>query len=229
MNLKWVLLLLPLLFLGVAEIEFETLAPKVADLPSERIAYDFRADSLVYDSLKRAFGKHKELPKGYELAALRALSHYPELAEVPVAFVYRKNPVAHSSRPRNGSLFLGKRHRKYLVIISTDLKPVLEPGKLGNLTYNAQIGVLGHELAHTVDYLQRGFFNIIGLGIRYATNKKLVKRWERLTDKRAIGHNLGYQLLAWSREVHSVLEAAGRGQNYLTPAEIELEMQSRRL
>ena len=91
----------------------------------------------------------------------------------------------------------------------------------------AQFGAVLAEFFH-VDGTDAGT-DVLEAGIRYATNKKLVKRWERLTDKRAIGHNLGYQLLAWSREVHSVLEAAGRGQNYLTPAEIELEMQSRRL
>ena len=61
---------------------------------------------------------------------------------------------------------------------------------------------------------------MIGLGIRYASSKKVVKRWERFTDSTAIRHNLGHQLQAWSRETHHILEEAGRGQNYLTAEEI---------
>lgn len=214
--------LLPMLFWMGSKPKAELRTP--LGLPPVQPAYDFVADSLIFDSLKATFGKNKVLPAGYELPALRALSHYPELREVPVAFVYRKNPVAHSSRPHNGSLLRGKKRRKYLVIISTDLKPELEPGMLKHLSYNAQIGVLGHELAHTVDYLDRGFGNIVGLGLRYATSKKVVQQWENFTDSTAIRHNLGYQLLAWSRETHHILEAVGRGQNYLTPTQIESVM-----
>lgn len=190
------------------------------------MAYDSAADALILDSLRTRFGQNKVLPEGYEAAALRALSHYPELSDVSVEFVFRKNPVSHSSRPHNGSLLGRKKRRRYLVIISTEVSELLEPGRLPYLSYNAQIGVLGHELAHTVDYLDRGLGNMLALGIRYSTSKKVAERWERFTDSTAIHHNLGHQLMAWSEEVHHILEAAGRGQNYLSPSEIEAVMQA---
>ncbi|MEM0999342.1 MAG: hypothetical protein AAGN35_19955 [Bacteroidota bacterium] len=195
-------------------------------LPPPVPQYDRTADALLYDSLRLVFGQNKVLPEGYELEALRALSHYPELREVPVSFIFRKNPVAHTSRPRNGRL-LGRRDRRhYLVIISTQVSEQLDPGRLPNLSYNARIGVLGHELAHTVDYLDRSLGNLIGLGLRYATDPQVVERWERFTDSTAVRHNLGYQLRSWSEEVHPILEKAGRGQNYLRPEEITAFMRT---
>jgi hypothetical protein len=214
-------ILLPFLLFRTESSKVMSTENSTWELPDAVMAYDSAADVLVLDSLRARYGKHKVLPAGYEAAALRALSHYPELAEIPVEFVWRKNPVSHSSRPHNGSLFLGKKRRRYLIIISTEVSDLLEPGRLPYLSYNAQIGVLGHELAHTVDYLERGLGNLIGLGIRYSTSKKVTERWERFTDSTAISHNLGYQLKAWSGEVHHILEAAGRGRNYLTVEEIE--------
>lgn len=218
----WVLL--PILLFRSENSRITSSTTQSWKLPPVVNAYDSTADLLILDSLRDRFGQNKILPEGYEAPALRALSHYPELAEVPVEFSFRKNPVSHSSRPHNGSLFCGKKRRRYLIIISTEVSELLEPGRLPYLSYNAQIGVLGHELAHTVDYLERGLGNLMGLGIRYSTSKKVTQRWERFTDSTAIHHNLGPQLMTWSKEVHHILESAGRGQNYLTPSEIRAVM-----
>ena len=183
-------------------------------------AYDKAADALVMDSLMRHFGKNKILPHGFELAALRALSHYPELAEETVIFKFAKQKVAHSSKPKPGSLLRRHSKRKYIITISNELKPSLEPTMLKSLPYNAQIGVLGHELAHSVYYYHTGSFKIIAEGMKYA-NKKFRKKYENDTDLRTIEYGLGWQLKAWSEAVHDHHIADGRGENYLSPSQIE--------
>lgn len=196
------------------------------ELPLPKVSYDKIKDAMLLDSLRESCGQNKVLPPGFELQALRALSHYPELRDVSVEFVLCKSKIAHTSAPVFGSLLRRKSKRRYRVTISTETPPHREAGRLPNLSYNAQIGVLGHELAHTVDYLDRGFLNMIGLGIRYTFSKKTVREWENFTDSTAIQHNLGHQLLAWSREVRHLLEADGRGENYLSPWQIEEAMRS---
>lgn len=182
-------------------------------------AYTPYLDSLRYDSLFTIYGNDKVLPKGYEIQAIVALSHYPELKNANIEFRFKKAKISHTSRPKMGSLFLGKKNRKYVITISTQVKESLEEGRLENLSYNAQIGVIGHELAHVVDYKNRNFFNIVGFGIKYTKEKNIIEI-ENNTDVITINHGLGYQLLEWSREVHEILETDGRGERYLKPQKI---------
>jgi len=182
-------------------------------------AYFSHLDSLRYDSLLANYGKHKILPQNFEIQALVALSHYPELKNEQIEFRFKKAKSAHAARPDFWSVFKPKNKRKYIVIISPEVKEHLEYSRLEHLNYNAQIGVLGHELAHIADYSQRNFCGILGFGIRYTRNKTIAEI-ETATDMRAVEHGLGYQLLAWSESVHKMLEADGRGERYLKPNQI---------
>jgi len=185
--------------------------------------YEKSADLKRYDSLLKEFGQNKELPPGFELQALVALSHYPQLKNTQIRFSIKKAKIAHTSRPEIGSIFKIQQKRKYVITISNQIKPALENTRLENLSYNAQIGVLGHELAHIVDYSSRNFFQLIGFGLHYIKKKDIIKT-ENQTDLATIEHGLGYQLLQWSKEVHDLHIADGRGQLYLSPEEIEVEI-----
>jgi hypothetical protein len=216
--MKWMIgamtSMIGLLWVGVAH----------AQLPPARIAYDHEADRLILDSLRIAFGRDKTIPAQIELQALRALSHYPELGDVAVEFVFCVQQTAHSSQPVIGSMLHGAKRRRYQVRISTEVPDFYNAGMHTNLPYNAQIGVLGHELGHTVQYLQRGFLGLLCEGIRYGTSRKYVIHTEHHTDQLAIDHQLGWQLLAWARIAHPLLEQAGRGQNYMLPEEITVQL-----
>jgi hypothetical protein len=181
--------------------------------------YTGAADSLCLDSLRRAWPR-AVLPEGFELPALRALSHYPELQGVDIRFRFERNKTAHTSRPRLWGVLRRPAKRCYLIAISTRVPEFFTPGMLRNLPYNAQIGVLGHELAHTRQYLDLRLGALLREGIRYQTRAGHVQATEHLTDSIAIQHHLGYQLLAWSTHVRHLLREAGRDQNYLSPAEI---------
>lgn len=182
--------------------------------------YEKSTDLKRYDSLLKEFGQNKELPPGFKLQALIALSHYPQLKNTQIRFSIKKAKIAHTSRPEMGSIFKTKHKRKYVITISNRIKPALENTRLENLSYNAQIGVLGHELAHIVDYSSRNFFQLIGFGLHYIKKKDIIKI-ENQTDLTTIEHGLGYQLLQWSEEVHDLHIADGRGELYLSPEAIE--------
>lgn len=182
--------------------------------------YFLHSDSLRYDSLLESYGRYKILPQNFEIQALVALSHYPELRNEYIEFRFKKAKSAHAAHPDFLSLFKARNKRKYIVIISPKVKKHLENSRLEHLNYNAQIGVLGHELAHIADYSQRNFCEILDFGIRYTRNKTIAEI-ETATDMSAIEHGLGYQLLAWSESVHKMLEADRRGERYLKPKQIK--------
>ncbi len=176
-------------------------------------------DLLRYDKLLEEFGNYKTLPAGFELQALVALSHFPELKNEQIEFQFKKRKVAHSSSPSFSSVFKKPNSRKYIITISTQTKKGLESTRLVNLSYNAQIGVLGHELAHIVDYQDLNFTGLLKFGLHYIREKDIITT-ENNTDKMTINHGLGYQLLAWSKEVHDLHIEDGRGDRYLSPKQI---------
>ncbi len=163
--------------------------------------------ATYYQQLVDTFGKHKKLPKGYEKQALIALSHYPELKDTRIVFKIRKRGGApFASRPTGWSLLFRKpAKRKYRILISQTTKPVLSPILMKHLSFNAQIGVMGHELAHTSFYLQQKFGAMIKIAFGTLSARYLDK-FEYQTDQIAIEHGLGFQLLSWSEQTHDFIE-----------------------
>ena len=74
-----------------------------------------------------------------------------------------------------------------------------------NLSTDAQIGVLGHELSHVADLKRFGFFGFLRHAFLYTFSKKYGDQFEFNTDRICIEHGLGFKLLAWSREVRRKL------------------------
>lgn len=177
------------------------------------------------NAYREKYGNNKTIPNKIESQVLVALSHYPELRDVDIDFVMKKHNTAHTSAPKVLSLFKKKKKRKYKITISTDIKPLLAPGMHDRLSFNARVGVIGHELGHTAYYHERNSLQVIAFGFKYLF-KKFRQKVENETDRIAIRHNLGYQLLKWSIEAHPVLEAAGRGDNYLKPEDILEEIEN---
>ena len=150
-----------------------------------------------FDSLYLNYGQNKILPKGFELATLVALAHYPELKNTHIRFVLKETFIPLVSRPKIISVFKKKNNWEYRVIISNHSNEDMETILLKNLSFNAQIGIIGHEIAHTVYYLDKNMGDMIGIAFNYIY-KDYRANFEKDTDKRAINHGLGWQLYDYS-------------------------------
>lgn len=146
------------------------------------------------DSLRALYGKNKSYPKKYEIAILLALSHYPELENTKITFQLNHGYIPLISRPKISSVVNGKRKRHYKIFISEENQFAYNSIMLKNIPFNAQIGIIGHELGHTVSYLDLKLTDFLTLGINYIF-KKYRASFEKDTDRRAIMHGLGWQLL----------------------------------
>ena len=183
------------------------------------------------DALHVEYGRLKELPPGFELQALLALSHYPELKNVHIRFIVDDVDIPLSSRPHWPSMLRAAQDRTYLVVIDNARDGPREALLLENQPFNAQVGILGHELAHTVYYLNRGFFGIARDGLCQFSRCRV--NFERDTDRRLIEYGLGWQRYdhalflrrAFAASEAEAMSAEGGGGAYMSPAELRQEMQ----
>ena len=196
---------------------FETWAALLGaqvELPAEA---DLRAQ---YDTLLSRWGTHKQLPAGLELQALVALSYYPELRDAYIRFEYKKATLPYASKPRFVSLLHPFGKRCYRIIISTQSTALREPTLMKNLPFQAQIGALGHELAHTAYYSKTGSWKLLSDGLRYSSDR-FKEKFEKMTDDIAIEHGLDWYIYTWNAAIYSVKKRDGKRANiYYTPEQI---------
>jgi predicted SprT family Zn-dependent metalloprotease len=185
-------------------------------------------DTINFELLRAEFGQNKTIPKEFEKQILLALSFYPELRNTKIVFKVKKTLIPLSSRPTFWSVFKRRKNRTYKISISSKTIAFLTPILLKNLSYNAQIGVLGHEIAHIAEYINKNAWQIIGMGFGQLSGK-YIDKFEYATDMRCIEHGLGYQLLAWSVQVREKLQvkewknvsAKSSSERYMNPETIE--------
>jgi hypothetical protein len=174
---------------------------------------------------RNEFGKNKFLINDFELQSLIALSYLPELKDIEIQFVRANIKTTMETRPTSNTA-LRNHHRCYTVFVdnNTEGQGIL----LEDVPFNAQIGILGHEFCHIVDYEKRKAGNIIGLGISYL-NEDGKTKLEKQTDMLTIWKGLGWQLYDWSDFVLNKSKAsddykAFKRRVYLQPNEIEAEI-----
>jgi hypothetical protein len=134
---------------------------------------------------------------------LLALRHYPELRNTHIKFIVKKALIPLASRPETFSLLRKRDHRTYRVIISDQSLPQMESVLLKKLPFNAQVAIIGHELAHTVEYETFNSHQLSAVGILYFFGSFRASM-EKGTDRRTIEHGLGWQLLEYAEHVRQV-------------------------
>jgi hypothetical protein len=166
-----------------------------AQTPGEKFKFIKQDITQSIDCYKTGVCNKIKFPKEYEAACLVALSHYPELKNEQIEFVYGKGAYSMAARPVPFTLLLNKKHRKYRIFINTESKNsgLLLP----QVGFNAQVGIIGHELAHILDYSQKSSFRIICDGLGYLS-KGFRAKYEKETDRIAIDRGLGWQLHEFS-------------------------------
>lgn len=153
-----------------------------------------RLNTFTIDSLELLYGTNKELVKDYKEQCLLALSYYPELKEVKIKFKYsRRENTTMACRPSIRT-FLGHR-RSYCILINKNKH--FEGIHLEHVPFNAQIGIISHEISHIVDYEISTIEEIIRIGISYL-NKAKKKTYEHFIDLIVIEKGLGWQLYDWA-------------------------------
>lgn len=178
------------------------------------------------DSLREAVGNNKTFIPQYELASLVALMHYPELKDTKIEFKTKALSSTMAARPKGLNVFRRKGKRLYVVIINNteDVKVPVD-----RVSFNAMVGVIGHELAHILDYENKSSLTVLGNGLGYAS-KKFRAKFERATDQRTIDHGLGWQCYDWSYYVHHYKHTPKeyleyKKKTYMSYEEIEEQME----
>lgn len=178
-------------------------------LKAQEIVKIFHQNSFTNEEmavLKSKFGNHKTLIASYEKQMLIALSYFPELKDIKIKFRLKNRETPLATRPTVLSMFRSAKKRTYIITISKKSSNYLDAIVFKNLNYNAQIGVLGHELCHISDYLNKGFGKMSNVVFIEIFSKKAVDKFEFNTDLNCINHGLGYQLLDWSINVRENLK-----------------------
>ena len=165
-----------------------------------------RLSGSQVDSLKEIYGNNKIFVDEYIEPALIALSYYPELKDVEIEFKYSAEATTMAARPVPLSLFSD---RKYIVLIND--KKNFEGILLEDVPFNAQIGIIGHELAHIADYNNHNFLGVLGIYLRYSDNKRQ-PLFEKEIDRATIERGLGWQLYDWA--TYSMLANNRLSDNY---------------
>lgn len=176
------------------------------------------------NELRRNFSYNKTIPKQYEYAILKALAHYPELKHIQINFeLVKKHPVPYGTTPGILSLFKVSPKRTYTISLLEEAEPPMEAVLLKNLPEKAQIGVLGHEIAHVIQYNSWTRVQLIKNMLLYL-KPAFKKRIERGADLLTIKHGLGaelYEHATFIRGVPGYLEERKEiDKNYLRPIEI---------
>ena len=188
----------------------------------------FYKDSVGLYSKQDTSYTNKNISFEFKDAIHIALQFYPELSKINVKFRIKKSKSPLAARPTFWAIFRKASKRKYIITISNSSNTKLTPILLKNLSFNSQVGVIGHELAHIDFYNSKRGIYFIGLALKHL-NKKTIDKFEFNTDKNCIEHGLGFQLLSWSIEVREKLHLSqwgganspkGKRERYMNPETI---------
>ena len=173
--------------------------------PPRFAPYDF-GDTLAnhhynLDSLKAIIGTNKGLPEGFEVAAAIAYSAYPELKHVEIDMILTEDGAPMESTPDIWSLFNPIEKRRYCILLNDGQNTYFDPILLRALPFDAQVGILAHELGHVVYYENLNLLQLGKWGIKYLRDDDFRATHERTTDLMPVYHGLGSQIYQYARFV----------------------------
>ena len=181
------------------------------------------------------YAKNKEIPEQYRKPILTALSYFPELQDVHIVFRIKKAYTPLTTRPNFAGMFKAKDHRTYIITISNETIDTLTRLLFENLSFDEQVGVMGHELSHVVDFNSKNFIQNLKNGIGHLS-KRYLDKMEFNTDRICVMHGLGKYLEAYSMHVRQsmhvhnwrgadfVFDNNGVHERYMNPDTIEKYM-----
>ena len=133
---------------------------------------------------------NKSFVDKYKVACLKALSFYPELKDVNIEFREAGIGTTLAARPILSSFFNSDYERKYEVIFNNSVDCEVP---FSELPEEGQVGILGHELAHILDYETKSFGQLLVTGCFYV-NAHSIRNYERGIDRVTVERGLGKKL-----------------------------------
>lgn len=174
-----------------------------------------------WELLYKEYGRFKEIPTKYETVILKALSCFPELRDTKIKFRLKQTgSVPYTTKPILSSIFGQSYEREYLINLLEDADQPTFYALFKNLTQEAQVGVIAHELSHVVQYESLTRTELLKFIACYVI-PEFKQKIEQAADMGAIIHNCGKELLEHAifiRSIPGYLEERPEiNEYYLTP------------
>ncbi|WP_423129350.1 hypothetical protein [Gaoshiqia sp. Z1-71] len=173
---------------------------------------EFVRDSLhIYRRQLTHHENHRLIPE-YKIQSLIALNYYPDLNGVAIQFKKKNIKTTMAAVPSWDFIFRSKENRTYRIFVNTTVKK--GKGVLPEeVPLNAQIGLIGHELGHLVDFENKTAAGILLTGAAYLL-PPFRKKLERKVDEITVARGLGHQLKDFSDFVLNESDASGKYKKY---------------
>lgn len=158
-------------------------------IPREYLSYVFVKDKTTH-STNIDIEKNKIFVPNYKEQCLKALAYYPELKGIHIEFKRKEIGTTMAARPIVSSFFNADYERRYEIIFnnSSDCEVPFD-----ELPAEGQVGILGHELAHILDFEKKSLGQLILTGAFYI-NAHSIRSYERGIDKITLERGLGKKL-----------------------------------
>jgi hypothetical protein len=239
--MKWIRRFILVIFVFIIALVIGVLVQDVD--PTQKIppgpVYTF-ADTLArrdfdLDSLLTRIGENKILPPGYEVAAAIALSAYPQLMDANIEMLLVPYGAPMEATVDIPSLFGPRSKRRYKILLNDEKDSPYNPILLHSLPFDAQVGVIAHELGHVVYYDEMNVLEFGKWGFNYLRDDAFRALHERSTDMMPVYYGLGSQIYqyAWFIRKDSTCQAFYEGAKgfldkyYLTDTELQQAISGR--
>ena len=150
------------------------------------------------DSLLAIIGNNKGLPEGFEIAAAIAYSAFPQLKDVDIDMILTQDGAPMESTLAIWSLFGPRKNRHYRILLNDAEHAYFGPILLRSLPFDAQVGILAHELGHIVYYEELNIFRFGKWGLMYLLDDEFRATHERTTDLMPVYQGLGSQIYQYA-------------------------------
>ena len=150
-------------------------------------------DASKEDTVTKTSGHNITMLPEFKYQIESALLHYPELKDTRIVFKYKHIKTTMECRPKFFPLSIGRKNRTYYIYVNNDTAE-LKNALLQYVPLNGQIGVIGHEFGHLVDYQNKGFFGVLRTGYGYLF-VRYKSRLEKKVDRITIAHGLKKELI----------------------------------
>jgi hypothetical protein len=194
------LIVLSLFILLVIAVALQHVDPKQNEPKIENYVFQDTLANRTYnmDSLMAIIGNNKGLPEGFEIAAAIAYSAFPQLKDVNIDMILTQDGAPMESTLAIWSLFGPRKNRQYRIILNDAQHSFFGPILLRSLPFDAQVGILAHELGHIVYYDELTIFEFGKWGLMYLQDDEFRATHERTTDLMAVYHGLGSQIYQYA-------------------------------